>query len=105
MCATPKVFMLIPLKSYRCMDIYYRYSLKICMCFGYTLFSNYVCVTTQSRAPGRFAQKPVPPGTVRAKNIFRTGRFLPGRFAHFSKNDFKVLVIKINQVNAMCMLN
>ena len=36
-------------------------------------------------APGRFAQKPVPPGTVRAKNIFRTGRFLPGRFAHFSK--------------------
>ena len=56
-------------------------------------------------APGSFAQKPVPPGTVRAKNIFRTGRFLPGRFAHFSKNDFKVLVIKINQVNAMCMLN
>ena len=57
------------------------------------------------RAPGRFAQKPVPPGTVRAKNIFRTGRFLPGRFAHFSKNDFKVLAIKIYQVNAMCMLN
>ena len=55
--------------------------------------------------PGRFAQKPAPPGTVRAKNIFRTGRFLPGRFAHFSKNDFKVVVIKINQVNAMCMLN
>ena len=34
-------------------------------------------------APGRFAQKPVPPRTVRAKIIFRTGRFLPGRFAHF----------------------
>ena len=62
-------------------------------------------VDDNSMAPGRFAQKPVPPGTVRAKNIFRTGRFLPGRFAHFSKNDFKVLVVKINQVNAMCMLN
>ena len=40
-------------------------------------------------APGRFAQKPVPPGTVRAKKKFRTGRFLPGRFAHFSKNWFQ----------------
>ena len=63
------------------------------------------CAIYSTQAPGCFAQKPVPPGTVRAKNIFRTGRFLPGRFAHFSKNDFKVLVIKINQVNAMCMLN
>ena len=71
-----------------------------------TLVSSVLSLVSHSAtAPGRFAQKPVPPGTVRAKNIFRTGRFLPGRFAHFSKNDFKVLVIKINQVNAMCMLN
>ena len=36
-------------------------------------------------ALGRFAQKTVPPGTVRAKKN-RTGRFLPGRFAPFFEN-------------------
>ena len=55
------------------------------------------------------------------RDVSRKNQFLPGRFAQkifferdvssrdgsriFSKNDFKVLVIKINQVNAMCMLN
>ena len=55
------------------------------------------------------------------RDVSPKNQFLPGRFAqkifferdvssrdgsrNFQKNDFKVLVIKINQVNAMCMLN
>ena len=39
---------------------------------------------------GRFAPKPVPPGTIRSKTIFRTGRFTPGLFAPFVKNEIKV---------------
>ena len=35
---------------------------------------------------GWFAPKPVPPGTIRSKLIFRMGRFTPGRFAPFEKN-------------------
>ena len=73
-----------------------------------TLFNLVVVIW----APGRFAQKPVPPGTVRdfyffERDVssrdgsliffFRTGRFLPGRFAHFSKFDFKVLFIKLHK--------
>ena len=38
---------------------------------------------------GRFAPKPVPPGTIRSKPIFRRGRFTPGRFAPFVKNAIK----------------
>ena len=65
-----------------------RYTLwscqNVCDALSYLLDNIYTRFGT--KAPGRFAQKPVPPGTVRAKNFFRTGRFLPGRFAHFSKN-------------------
>ena len=39
------------------------------------------------------------------KKYFSNGTFPPGTVRAFFKNDFKVLVIKINQVNAMCMLN
>ena len=38
---------------------------------------------------GRFAQKPVPSGTIRSKTILRTGRFTPGRFAPFVKKNEK----------------
>ena len=38
---------------------------------------------------GRFAPKPVPPGTIRSKTISRTGRFTPGRFAPFVKIEIK----------------
>ena len=41
------------------------------------------------RVTGRFAPKPVPPGTIRSKTIFRTGRFTPRRFAPFVKNEIK----------------
>ena len=41
---------------------------------------------------GRFAPKPVPPGTIRSKTIFRTGRFTPGRFAPFVKIEIKVFL-------------
>ena len=50
-------------------------------CFGVKVSVMFHLVT------GRFAPKPVPPGTIRSKTIFRTGRFTPGRFAPFVKNE------------------
>ena len=41
---------------------------------------------------GRFTPKPVPPGTIRSKTIFRTGRFTPGRFAPVVKIEIKVFL-------------
>ena len=46
---------------------------------------------------GRFAPKPVPPETIRSKIIFRTGRFTPGRFAPFVKNEIKVFLRNENR--------
>ena len=42
---TPTVFMLTPLEVYRC----YGHSLKACIWFVNTFFTDYICVTKQSR--------------------------------------------------------
>ena len=52
--------------------------------------TNAIAQETNGMVTGRFAPKPVPPGTIRPKTIFRTGRFTPGRFAPFGKNEIKV---------------
>ena len=52
---------------------------------------------TLERVTGRFAPKPVPPGTIRSKTIFRTGRFTPGRFASFVKIEIKVFLRNENR--------
>ena len=49
------------------------------------------------RVTGRFAPKPVPPGTIRSKTIFRTGRFTPGRFAPFVKHEIKAFLRNENR--------
>ena len=51
--------------------------------------------TIHGTVTGRFAPKPVPPGTIRSKPIFRRGRFTPGRFAPFVKNAIKVFLKKL----------
>ena len=55
------------------------------------------------KAPGRFAQKPVPPGTVRAKKIFERDVSSRDDSSIFPKIEFKVLFIKTYQLNAMDM--
>ena len=50
---------------------------------------------------GRFAQKQVPYKTVSTKNIFRTGHFLSRLFAHFSKVDLNVFLVKIIKLYGM----
>ena len=51
---------------------------------------------------GRFAPKPVPPGTIRSKTIFRTGRFTPGRFAPFVKNEIIFFLRNENRFDMNC---
>ena len=55
------------------------------------------CKNVTKMGTGRFAPKPVPPGTIRSKTIFRTGRFTPGRFAPFVKNEIKVFLRNENR--------
>ena len=56
-----------------------------------------LCFRYIDRVTGRFAPKPVPPGTIRSKTIFRTGRFTPGRFAPFVKIEIKVFLRNENR--------
>ena len=65
---------------------------------------NLLVLRQKYLAPGRFAQKPVPPGTVRAKKKFERDVSSQDDSRIFPKIDFKVLFIKIYyQLNAMDM--
>ena len=78
--------------------------LFVCFMIFYTrTFLYYNGVIVFSLAPGRFAQKPVPPGTVRAKKKFERDVSSRDDSRIFPKIDFKVLFIKIYQLNAMDM--
>ena len=64
--------------------------LNFCLIVYIELIEGHYLEVVVKVVTGRFAPKPVPPGTIHSKTIFRTGRFCPGRFAPFVKNEIKV---------------